>query len=75
MICITLYLLFWFFYDILELCFIMHNVCTLAENSRMYPVRTPHLDHMNLVYCMLHDSRASTHVQNTRSQKLMDNRS
>ena len=53
----------------------MHNVCTPAENSRMYPVRTPHLDHMNLVCYMLHDSRASTHVQNTRSQKLMDNRS
>ena len=53
----------------------MHNVCTPAENSRMCLVRTPHLDHMNLVYCMLHDSRASTHVQNTRSQKLMDNRS
>ena len=57
-----------------DLALIMRNAYTQALCSHMYLVRIPRLDHMNLVYVYICDSRRD-HDMMSRSPKLMMHRS
>ena len=57
-----------------DLALIMRNVYTQAVCSHMNLVRIPRLDHMNLAYVYMYDSRLD-HDMRSRSPKLMMRRS